>query len=144
MYVKCQSLSIKMEIKVRTVKISTASGLFQYCSRTAFQCQVTVSGYSIGIQGQYTVQDACGCYLTLFHCPLKLSVNILFSVFSSLSHVFCWVKNKLCSNSFGFIKMYRSLHWNILCKPIYRPIYSFYRFFFELERDSNFSVPLKT
>ena len=54
---------VKMEIKLRTVQISTASGLLQHCSRTAFQCKDTVLGYSIGIQDQYTVQDACECYL---------------------------------------------------------------------------------
>ena len=53
-----------MEIKIRTVKISTAPRLLQYCSRTAFQCQDTVSGYSIGIQDQDTLQDACERYLS--------------------------------------------------------------------------------
>ena len=57
MYVKCQNLSIKMEIKVRIVKISTAPGLLQDCYRTAFQCQDTASGYRIRTQDQYTVQE---------------------------------------------------------------------------------------
>ena len=78
MYVKCQNLSIKMEIKVRTVKISTATVLLQYCSRTAFQCQDTVSGYSARIQYWYTVQDACERHLSLFvkSAPERLMIHL--------------------------------------------------------------------
>ena len=81
MYVNCQSLSIKMEIRVRTVKIRTAPGLFQYCSRTAsvlLQDSLSVPGNSIRIQDQdqYTVQDACERYLRLRTCII---VTMLFT-----------------------------------------------------------------
>ena len=48
--------SIKMEIKVRTVKLSTAPGLLQYCAPG--------QPFSVRTQDQDTVQDACERYLT--------------------------------------------------------------------------------
>ena len=52
MYLKCQSFSIEIEIKVRTVKTSTAPGLLQYCAPG--------QPFSVRTQDQDTLQDACG------------------------------------------------------------------------------------
>ena len=136
MYVKCQSLSIKMEIKVRTLKISAAQGLLQYCSRRAFQCHDTVSGYSnVYTRSVYNT----GCMWTLLNADrVNVTKFLEFLIDADLTWILqlTSVKNKPFKNiavlknwkncpAKSYIKAF--LHYTIPCMHLiyYAAVYTY-------------------